>query len=413
MRKKLLLAILRVLSIAGQIGLVKLYTRYLLPAQLGQYYFFLTVSYSLNALLFVPVDYFQQAQVFELGREGRSLHGLFQLNAKLFGAIGILFLLSSAVTAFFSLSLMQALSATVLLSALLYVSTAAKNFLNNQDYQLLVVIMLVIEIPIRIMIFFALVKLKVAGPLSPLIATAGSYLLVTAAVVPTMRSLVARFKGEPQRVEMSTVLKFSAPISGSAVLNWLQLQGYRLVLVPMGYAEAVGLFATTSQIGNAGMNGAATVYQQIYMPRIYQTAGKYLRSYLKGLLLVIAIVATVGLGLRNQIVGLITNGRFTAYAWVLGYGIFVEAGNFVIAALVVKLTIDNNTRAQVKANILAAVTVPLLYLGLYFIHGLSVYTIGVPLVVAQAVVVSWLILQSEINPWKNQRSPEEAMPSLS
>jgi len=385
----------------------------LLPAQLGQYYFYLTVSYSLNALLFVPVDYFQQAQVFELGREGRSLHGLFHLNLKLLGAIGILFLVSTAVTAFFSLSVMQALCATVLLSALLYVSTAAKNFLNNQDDQLLVVIMLVIEIPLRIVIFFGLVKLGLAGPLSPLIATAGSYLLVTGAVVPRIRSFVARFTGEPRRVRMETVLKFSAPISGAAVLNWLQLQGYRLALVPLGYAETVGLFATTSQIGNAGMNGAATVYQQIYMPRIYQTTGKYLGSYLKGLMLVIAIVVVVGLGLRNQIVGLITNGRFTAYAWVLGYGIFVEAGNFIIAALVVKLTIDNNTKAQVKANILAAITVPLLYLGLYFMHGLSVFTIGIPLVVAQAVVVSMLILQSEINPWKQQRSPEEAMPSLS
>src|ERR1700729_1736171 len=95
--RKAFLACMRILGIAGQVGLVKLYTRYLLPAQLGQYFFFQTASYFLNALIFVPIDYFQQAEVFKLKKNGHSLAGLLAMNRKMLSAIGVFFLLTCAL----------------------------------------------------------------------------------------------------------------------------------------------------------------------------------------------------------------------------------------------------------------------------------------------------------------------------
>ncbi len=412
MEKKAFLAAMRAASIIGQMGVVKLYTHYLLPAQLGKYFFALTVSYSLNALLFVPMDYFQQKEVFKLKESGNSLGGLLDLNAKLLSAVGCIFLLGIVVLALLNGALLSAFCTTVVYSILLYLSTAVKTFLNNQEEQVFVVMMLIAEIPIRIIAFTGIAKLGLAGPLSPIVSTAAALLVVGLCALPRLRSHLKRFLGIEKPVELQTILKFAVPISCSAVLNWLQLQGYRLVLVPLGYAEAVGFFATTSAIGNAGMNGAATVYQQIYLPRIYQTAGGYLRTYLKGAAAVVSFVFIVGLVLRVPIVRLLTNASFVGFDWLIGFGILIEAGNFIIGALVVQLWIDNNAAAQVRANIYSALSVPLLF-GLFHIaNNLNVFTIGIPLVVAQVIVIVFLVLQSRIILW-NKSIKNIIAPSLS
>jgi hypothetical protein len=383
-----------------------------MPEQLGKYYFYQTVSYSLNALLFVPIDFFQQSEVFRLGRKGCSLGGLLAFNAKILLIVGTLFAVCAVGCGFLETALLSALCVTMFLAVTLYASTAMKNFLNNQEDQLFVVSMLVAEIPVKLLVFWGIVKIGQAGPLSPLIATVLSYVIVGVPVMLRARYYLGRFQGEAELVDLHEVLHFSAPISLASVLNWIQLQGYRLVLVPLGFAETVGLFATTSTIGNSGMNGAATIYQQIYLPKVYQTAGAYLGKYLRGLTIVTAFVLCVGIGLRSELVRLLTNERFVAYGWLIAYGVLIEAGNFIITALVVKLTLDKCTREQIKANVVATVVVPIIFLALFLLHHLNVYTIGIPLVAAQTVVVVFLIYQSEINPWKSQRKPEEATISL-
>ena len=400
MGKKAFLAAMRAVAIIGQVGVVKLYTHYLLPAQLGKYFFFLTISYSLNALVFVPIDYFQQAEVFRLKEDGNSLGGLLALNKKLILAIGLIFFLSVLVIAAIHGALLSAFCTTAAYSIVLYLSTAVKTFLNNQDEQIFVVTMLIAEIPLRILTFAGLVNFGFVGPLSPIIGTGAALLIVGVFALGRMRAHLTRFPGPEKRVALRAILRFGVPISCGAVLNWLELQGYRLVLVPLGYTEAVGFFATTSSIGSAGMNGAATVYQQVYLPRIYQTAGRYLRTYLKGAAAVICIVLTTGLLLRVPIIRLLTNASFVPFASLIGYGILIEAGNFIIGVLVVQLCIDNNTMSQVRANVFAVLSVPLLFWVLRLANNLTAFTIGVPLVVAQLIVIVCLIFQSEFTLWK-------------
>jgi predicted aconitase with swiveling domain len=412
-QNKYLLVGLRILAIFGQTALLKLYTHYLKPDQLGKYFFYLTVSVSLNALLFVPIDYFQQAEVFRLERKGKSLAGLLKLNAKLLLTVGVIFAVILTACCFLKISFLGALCVIAALPVTLYASTAAKNFLNNRHDQMLVVGMFVAEIPVKFLVFEIMVRTGQVGPLTPLVATIASYVVVAAAVLPRLRSHISRFKGEEQPVNLWNTIRFSAPISFASIMNWLQLQGYRLVLVPLGYSEAVGLYATTAMIGNSGMNGAGTVYSQIYLPRIYQTEGKYLGTYVRQLLLLTAFVFCVSITLRSLIVRLVTNGRFLAYGALIGYGVLIEAGNFVIGALVIKLTIDHNTKAQIKANVAATITVPTLFFILYLVHRLTVFTIGIPLVAAQIVVVAILTYQSEIRLWKSHKASQEATPSLS
>lgn len=406
------LAGLRILAIVGQVILVKLFTHYLSPAQLGNYYFFLTLSYSLNALLFVPVDYFQQAEVFRLHSSGRSLQSILRLNCHMLLWVTAASLCTCAVAAIVRPTLLEATTAAITLSASLYFSTAIKNFLNNRDDQLLVVAMLVAEVPVRIAVFLALLKMGLLNALTPLWATTASFVIVASPALLRVRKHWLTFSGPHEELHWGKILRFGSPISFASILNWLQLQGYRLVLVPMGYVEAVGLFAATSAIGTRGMNAAATVYQQIYLPKIYQSRGYYLKTYLRGLGFVILLVSLVGALFRIQLTALLTNHQFVPYAWAILYGVLVEAGNFVIAGLVVRLTLDDNTMAQVKANVIAVLFVPIAFALLFAFHLLTPVTIGIPLLIAQVIVIVGIMLHSETRSWKIHKNRTQEMRSL-
>ena len=404
MGKISLIAVIRILAIVGQIAFIKIYTHYLSPTELGLFFFYTTVSYFLNALLFVPIDYFQQAEVFNLERSGNSLYGIISLNLRLLSSIAFLSVVVSVGIAIFHIAFLSAFSVIIVSSIFLYVSTAAKNFLNNQGDQSFVVLMQVAEVPIKVLIFLWLVRQQVTGPLSPIIATTGALLIVALICYQRMHRYQSRFHGAAKHVGIRNVIQFCSPISIGAILNWLQLQGYRLVLVPLGYTADIGLFATVAGIGQTGMNAAGIVYRQIYEPRIYQTAGKYLRTYLKGAAAAILFVLIVGLGLRTQIIGLVTNKLFVAYAWVIGYGILTSAGNLLIGSLVIQLSIDDNTALQIKAHIYGLAVVPFLYLALHEMKCLNVFTMGIPLVISQIIVVAYSVFHFGVKAWKRQIS---------
>ena len=54
---------IRLLSIAAGLALVKSYTGELSIAEVGRFFYLSTLSYALNALVFVPVDFYMQARL--------------------------------------------------------------------------------------------------------------------------------------------------------------------------------------------------------------------------------------------------------------------------------------------------------------------------------------------------------------
>ena len=64
MKDFLFIAFSRAVIVGAQLVYVKLYSNFLSNHELGLYFFLNTVSYSLNAFLFVPIDYYQQAKLY-------------------------------------------------------------------------------------------------------------------------------------------------------------------------------------------------------------------------------------------------------------------------------------------------------------------------------------------------------------
>ena len=70
----------RLVVIVSQLIMIKLYTVNLPIDQIGIYFFCLAVSYSANTLIFIPLDYYQQANLRRiLGLTG-SVRSIFDLN---------------------------------------------------------------------------------------------------------------------------------------------------------------------------------------------------------------------------------------------------------------------------------------------------------------------------------------------
>ena len=395
MKKIILISLLRAIAICGQIAFIKVYTHYLSAAQLGHYYFYFTASYFLNALIFVPVDFFQQAEVFKLQKRKLSLHNLIHLNKLLLPIVALISLIVGIILIYFKLVDITVYFSIVLTSLCTFIATSTKNFINNQGGQVLVVSTMILEFvtkTVSFLIFIIFFGFK--RPETVLCATIISLLIGLIPLYPRARSIMATFGDQKEIINKQRLLNFCWPLSFGAILNWLQLQGYRLILVPLGYAEMVGIFATVSSVGSTGMNAAATIYQQIYLPRIYQSHGEYTRKYLKYAMFVIVIIFLIGMLFKNLIISLITSKIFLQYSSVIGLGILIESGNFIIGAISVHMSINEQMVDQIKATFYGVLFVPIIFLILVYSKMLNTYTIGFPLFISQIIICVYLFKRS-------------------
>jgi O-antigen/teichoic acid export membrane protein len=276
------------------------------------------------------------------------------------------------------------------MAAIIYVGTALKGVLNNLEYRKVAAIIMAAEATLKIVVFYIFLKF-LPGSATTLLSSAILALLLTLApLIWAVSRLPAVRSGDVERVDSLEVLKFAYPISISAVINWIQTQGYRMVMVPLGLAELVGIFATVSGIGNAGMLAASSVFGQIFIPKIYKTAGSYTKTYIRNALLLAIGVLVFGAVFSNLIVDLLTKDEFRRFSWLIVYGIIAEAGNFIIGALSVDLTIRSETKVMLRASVLGLVTTVGIFILIFALKLISVYTIGLPGVLSQITVATYL-----------------------
>jgi len=128
-------SVARIAVIGFQLVNINLYTSYLSPEQIGLFFFFLTISYFVNALLFVPIDYYQQANIVRLLEEGVGLGFLLRFNKTIatvyFSLLGVMAL----AVALLDVGSIVIAILVVSLPYFLYVVQALRNTLNNLGYQ--------------------------------------------------------------------------------------------------------------------------------------------------------------------------------------------------------------------------------------------------------------------------------------
>ena len=158
----------------------------------------------------------------------------------------------------------------------------------------------------------------------------------------------------------------------------------------MGFAEEVGVFATLSNIGSAGIGAASLIYSQQFTPLIYNTSGQYTSKYLKGAIALIIVVALVAFGMGEFMVSILTNLDFAKHWRLLLFGVITDAANLLIGALVIHITLTGDTKKLISVSILGVVSVIMIFSLLYWFSNISIVTIGIPLLFSQWIVVLYL-----------------------
>lgn len=381
----------RITIIAAQILFVKLYTHYYSASQLGVYFFWQTISYSFSAIIFVPLDLFQQAKLHTYVTQNNTLLSFLNVNTFIIKWLCILFFIIS-VSAYLITNKWYVgplLSAVMAIS--IYLSQTLRNTCNNLDYRVIATVFGALDSILRFVLLFLYVKIFTPDPLGIIVTTSGAGIIVA-----IFLSIIFHYKkiwgdGPAVSPKLSEMVTFIWPISISAVMNWLQIQGCRF-LVPFGYSEVVGIYATVASVGSAGMLSLSSIMQMIFLPSVYKTRGNYTNTYLIISLSSILFVIAVSIPLATVIVRLITNVHFVSYAYCIMFGILIEGGNLLLGGMGVYLQIHNATKYILYISIIGFFVSAIFLSGLLFMKLITPYTIGLANVTAQVVAVIALYL---------------------
>jgi len=349
---KLVVVVLRLLSVAAGLVYVKAYTGALSTAEVGTFFYLATLSYALNALVFVPADFYMQARIVKL--DLLPAEGVFRLFASvLLLALVICLVLSAPLVWLGKLNVVD-LPAMYAVAALIYLCSSLRNLLNNRGSGLFVSSMLLLESIGRMAAFLAIAALFGSSARILMTSSALALSIELAVILIWVRRCLCFSAIRGSLDSVRTVFRVAAPISGSAVCNTVQIQAYRVAYPLSGFGAEAGLFGVVSNIGTAGMGACSSVFSQLYLPQLYQSAGTSIRRYvlhaflLSGGVLVIAMVAA------PLLVGLLTKEQYLPYSMAIGFGVVTEACNLVIGGYVVLLSIEQRTSLLLKSNIFAA-----------------------------------------------------------
>ena len=366
----------RVLTIILQFVFLKIYSNYLSIYELGLYYLFMTLSYSFNAFFLVPLDYFQQSKLYLLKNEKKSISSFLPINIFVFKVSVILLVFIEIIIYIIDSSFLLVGIILVLFALVSYANNLLRGFLNNFEYRRNAIYTLLVESTLKILLFWVAIQFFSASSTLLFFTTTISMIIICLALILILIKKEEFKYTNRNCFKVIDIYHFSYPISFGAVINWIQLQGYRILLAPMGHIETVGLYATVANIGQTGMNAASTVYAQLFVPNIYKTNGEYTKKYIGFAILVILFVLFVGMIFSETLVVLLTSNKFAEYSYLIGYGILAESGNLIIGGLSIYLTIHNLTKKTIIASWIGLLSFVSVFFILYLIDFLSVWTIG-------------------------------------
>ena len=395
----------RIIVILLQLINIKLYTNNLTAENLGIYFFLLAISYSANAFLFVPLDYYQQANLARLIKETGSLYAIRKFNINLIIATIITISLITLVVFSTNQQQTQQVFLAMVLSYFLYATQTLRNTLNNLGHGQVMSVSFIYESVIKVAAFISLTYLTkpdsetlILSWIIGLMASIG-YLLHRATKLELFKK-----NNTNKNLNILDIAKFSYPFSIGAVCNWLQLQGYRLVLVPLGFSTEVGLFATISSIGTAVAGVISLIYSQQFTPIIYKSKGAYTVRYIVGATLTLTVIGLLTLVTGEVVVKLLTNSDLTKFWELMLFGLFIDGANILISVLAIHITLTRDTASTIPPAIIGLLVSIMIFGLILFSDFVSPYTIGIPLLISQLVVVYFMMKSIKMN--NNQETPK-------
>jgi len=343
---------MRALSVVAGLGYVKYYTNELSVQEVGAFFYLGTLSYILNALVFVPVDSYMQARLSDMDvLPWRSIRRLMAVT--LLVALCVCVALSLP---FIGMGLLSAQDVPLLysLAAMLYLCTSVRNLLNIRGQATFASSMIVLESVSRLLAFMLAVWVVGASARTLL---SSSIAALAVELVLLLRQARTTLPLSPQEVVLDhpkQIWKTTSALSGGAASNTVQLQAYRVLFPAAGHAGTVAMLGVPSNIGAVGMSACAQVFSQLFLPRLYQTRGASIRQYVAWGTAMAVVVLAFALPMSGFLVHHLTRAEYMAYAPAVGVGVVLEACNMLIGAFSVYLTLHGRVGAMFRFQLVGA-----------------------------------------------------------
>lgn len=386
MTRLVYISIARALVILCQIINIKLYATYLSASDLGVFFSLVTFSYMVSCIFFNPIDYYQQSKIVECIKKDNHINALFLLNKSLI----VRYLLSVLLFSLVIFLLKKALFLYCLLgffwALLLYLVQSTRNAINNLGHVWYFSASLVFEAVLKVLLFVGIIQFTSPNINILLFVSLLSLLVTFCILYIKLRVYMPDRPDFESDINNSEIWDVSFSLSVSSILNWIQAQSYRLVLLPLGYSDIVGVMGVVGGIGSSAMTAVSTIYAQTFTPKIYQSGGAYTSSYLRNGAFFFVAVFLIFIFFGKDIVTLLTTSTYRDYYYLLLFGCITEGVNLFMGALVVHLTIYQNTKKLVLPNIIGVLSLLVLGGFLILFDDVSAYTISAVLMISQLSV---------------------------
>lgn len=390
--KTLSIPAVRFLAIVTQLVYVKLLTHFLNNRELGSYYFLGTASYSLSALVFVPLDYYQQSRIYEYKRRNISLRSLLLFNKKLLLCFVGLVLAAGGLFAAYRPQFGQVILICATLAYVLYASTTLKSGLNNLQRKFLASVLFLAESAAKIALLVAAAFAMKPSGLLMMWSNVGALAIMTAVELALCKKLDVFGDGSIIKPSVREITRFSYPFTIMSLCNWLQLQGYRLALARLGFLEMIGIYSSVSNLGGSIMSAAGTLFGQMYGPNIYKSMGAYTWRYLRNAFLLVVGIVLLTAPFCHFITLLATRHNLMPYAYVMLLGIGVEGCNFLMWPVLVHLSIGAKTDRSLPIGVISVIAAACCFGIAIALRQINVYSIGICLVASQLVTFAFSVL---------------------
>lgn len=346
------IAMLRLISVALGLLYVKYYTSTLSIEEVGKFFYLGTMSYILNALVFVPVDSYMQARLSSLkSLPWPALRRL--VTATLLIALIACIILS---TPFISMNLLSRQDIPLLygLASMLYLCSSIRNLLNIRGQANFAASMVVLESGARLLAF-VLASLMWKATAQTLLSSSIVALAVEFAILIWQARRSLPFTQEVAPLDNSFhIIRTSAALAGGAASNTVQLQGYRVLFPALGHSNTSAVLGVTANIGAVAMSACAQVFSQLYLPRLYQSQGRSIQQYALLATAMIGILLILVMPISTFLVKHLTHSEYIPYAPAIGIGILIEGCNLLIGAYSIFLTLRQKVGVLFRTQLLGA-----------------------------------------------------------
>jgi len=397
-RRQMLQTGLRFAAVAAALVTNIIVARTLALDQIAYYYLYVTLAYFGNAGLYVGLGVALQKLCASLA-SSRSLDKIFLVRYMAMSVGG-----GTAAVLLFSITYLMAhgsephplrvAACCAALSGANYLSSTTKDLLAlSQRLTHAALLGLVEQVLKMVFVWLVLSYLHVVAAVDVAAATAAAAILTgVGGMSALLRFSASAHESTASSVKLQNIAHTVAPIGLSGLMNWLQLQSYRPVLLFFGTEpQIIGIASLLTSLGMTGANPVLSIIAQTYIPRLYVGEAGAFRKCIRAIAITALVAAIVSM--PAAVAFLLVSGRRSLlfYMLLVPLGVMVEAANSLIGAYMHRRNVQGESMwILAKAGSIGVLIAAISWLLPHTTNNLP-YIIGVGLVASQLAILAFLV----------------------